>query len=70
MSTIHQMMMNEGPSGGHYQNIMSSAFNTLGIGLDYAGGVLWVTENFIQLYHREILSQTLEPSIPKHQFQR
>ena len=45
---LHQQMMNEGPSGGHYQNIMSSKFTTIGIGLYYKGGILWLTEDFVK----------------------
>jgi uncharacterized protein YkwD len=41
-------MMDEGPSGGHYHNIMDRAFTTIGIGLYYTNGVLWLTEDFIQ----------------------
>lgn len=45
---LHQGMMNEGPSGGHYQNIMSSRFTTIGIGLYYQNGILWLTEDFVK----------------------
>jgi uncharacterized protein YkwD len=45
---IHQRMMNEGPGGGHYQNIMSSKFTTIGIGLYYRNGILWLTEDFVK----------------------
>jgi uncharacterized protein YkwD len=49
IAQIHQSMMNEGPSGGHYQNIMSSRFTTVGIGLYVdSGGVLWLTEDFTE----------------------
>jgi len=46
---IHNSMMAEGPSGGHYQNIMSSSFTTVGLGLvvDH-NGVTWLTEDFVQ----------------------
>ncbi len=47
--TIHKMMMDEGPGGGHYQNIMSSQYNTVGLGFYYTNGALWVTENFLRL---------------------
>jgi uncharacterized protein YkwD len=45
---LHQLMMNEGPSGGHYRNIMSTTFTTVGIGLYYTGGTLWLTEDFVR----------------------
>jgi uncharacterized protein YkwD len=48
IQTLHQDMMNEGPSGGHYQNIMSTTFTTVGIGLYYTGGTLWLTEDFVR----------------------
>ena len=46
LELLHRLMMNEGPSGGHYRNIMSSTFTTVGIGLYYTGGILWLTEDF------------------------
>jgi len=48
IQSLHQQMMNEGPSGGHYQNIMSRQFTTIGIGLFHANGVLWLTEDFVR----------------------
>jgi uncharacterized protein YkwD len=48
IQTLHRQMMNEGPSGGHYQNIMSTQFTTIGIGLYYVNGVLWLTEDFVR----------------------
>jgi uncharacterized protein YkwD len=45
---LHQLMMNEGPSGGHYRNIMSTTFTTVGIGLYYTGSTLWLTEDFVR----------------------
>ena len=48
LQSLHQQMMNEGPTGGHYQNIMSSQFTTIGIGLYYVNGVLWLTEDFVK----------------------
>jgi uncharacterized protein YkwD len=45
---IHNSMMAEGPSGGHYQNIMSSTFTTVGLGLVVdANGTTWLTEDFV-----------------------
>jgi uncharacterized protein YkwD len=43
----HQSMMAEGPSGGHYQNIMNTNYQTVGLGLVFQNGVLWLTEDFI-----------------------
>lgn len=48
IQVLHQQMMSEGPSGGHYQNIMSTTFTTIGIGLYYSGGTLWLTEDFVK----------------------
>jgi uncharacterized protein YkwD len=48
IQSLHQQMMNEGPSGGHYQNIMSTQFTTIGIGLYYVNGMLWLTEDFVR----------------------
>ena len=48
IQSLHRQMMNEGPTGGHYQNIMSSKFTTIGIGLYYINGVLWLTEDFVR----------------------
>jgi uncharacterized protein YkwD len=45
---LHRQMINEGPAGGHYQNIMSRSFTTLGIGLYYNNGTLWLTEDFVR----------------------
>jgi uncharacterized protein YkwD len=49
ITETHQAMMNEGPTGGHYQNIMSSSFTTVGLGLYVdSTGTLWLTEDFIE----------------------
>jgi uncharacterized protein YkwD len=48
IQTLHRLMMSEGPGGGHYQNIMSTTFTTVGIGLYYTGGTLWLTEDFVR----------------------
>jgi len=48
IQTLHQQMMNEGPTGGHYQNIMSRTFTTVGIGLYYVNNTLWLTEDFVK----------------------
>ena len=48
IQTLHRQMMNEGPTGGHYQNIMSTKFTTVGIGLYYQNNILWLTEDFVR----------------------
>jgi uncharacterized protein YkwD len=48
IQALHQQMMAEGPSGGHYRNIMSTTFTTIGIGLFYVNNTLWLTEDFIK----------------------
>ena len=46
---IHNSMIAEGPSGGHYQNIMSPSFTTVGLGIVVDQfGVTWLTEDFIE----------------------
>ncbi len=45
---LHQQMMNEGPTAGHYQNIMNRTFTKVGIGLYYSNGILWLTEDFVR----------------------
>jgi uncharacterized protein YkwD len=41
-----QLMMDEGPGGGHYDNMMNARFRRVGIGLVYAGGKLYLTNDF------------------------
>lgn len=41
-----RLMMDEGPGGGHYDNIMNPRFRRIGIGLFYAGGKFYMTNNF------------------------
>ena len=49
ITETHVAMMNEGPTGGHYQNIMSTSFTSVGIGLYVdSSGTLWLTEDFIE----------------------
>jgi hypothetical protein len=48
---IHQFFMNEGPCGGchnHYENIMSSNLQEVGVGVAIDDNHVWVTEDFIQ----------------------
>jgi uncharacterized protein YkwD len=46
ISYLHNQMMAEGSTGGHYQNIMSSTYTTVGIGLYSSNGYTWLTEDF------------------------
>ncbi len=41
-----KLMMDEGPGGGHYDNMMSARFRRVGIGLFYADGKLYLTNDF------------------------
>jgi uncharacterized protein YkwD len=41
-----RLMMDEGPGGGHYDNMMNTHFRRIGIGLFYAGGKLYMTNDF------------------------
>lgn len=41
-----KMMMDEGPGGGHYDNMMNPRFRRVGIGLVYSGGRLYMTNDF------------------------
>ena len=41
-----ELMMGEGPGGGHYDNMMNPNFRRVGIGLVYAGGRLYMTNDF------------------------
>jgi uncharacterized protein YkwD len=41
-----KMMMDEGPGGGHYDNMMSTRYRRVGVGLYYAGGKLYMTNDF------------------------
>jgi uncharacterized protein YkwD len=44
---LHNLMMSEGPGGGHYDNIMNPYYTTVGLGLYYVNGALWLTEDFV-----------------------
>ena len=41
-----KLMMDEGPGGGHYDNMMNARFRRIGVGLVYAGGKLYMTNDF------------------------
>jgi uncharacterized protein YkwD len=47
LQIIHQLMINEGPNGGHYQNLMSYTSTHIGIGIRRGSdGNLYLTEDF------------------------
>jgi uncharacterized protein YkwD len=47
IDAILQSMMNEGPGGGHYDNIVSRNFTRVGVGLVLDGkGALWFANDF------------------------
>ncbi len=41
-----KLMMDEGPGGGHYDNMMNPHYRRIGIGLFYAGGRFYMTNDF------------------------
>jgi uncharacterized protein YkwD len=41
-----KLMMDEGPGGGHYDNMMNVRFRRIGVGLFYGGGKLYMTNDF------------------------
>lgn len=41
-----KMMMDEGPGGGHYDNMTNPKYRRVGIGLVYEGGRLYMTNDF------------------------
>lgn len=41
-----KLMMDEGPGGGHYDNMMNARFRRVGIGLVYVDGKLYMTNDF------------------------
>lgn len=41
-----KLMMDEGPGGGHYENMMNPQFRRIGIGLVNTGGKLYLTNDF------------------------
>jgi len=41
-----KLMMDEGPGGGHYENIMSAKLRRIGIGNVYVGGRFYMTNDF------------------------
>ena len=45
---VHQQFMAEGPGGGHYDNIMSSQFQYLGVGVAIDSNNIRITWDFVQ----------------------
>jgi hypothetical protein len=43
---ILQLMMSEGPGGGHYDNIMNAQFTRLGVGIVNPSAALYFTNDF------------------------
>lgn len=41
-----KLMMDEGPGGGHYENMLNPKFKRVGIGLVYVGDKLYMTNDF------------------------
>ncbi|HVJ93254.1 MAG TPA: CAP domain-containing protein [Labilithrix sp.] len=41
-----KLMMDEGPGGGHYDNMMNPRFRRIGVGLVYVGGRFYMTNDF------------------------
>jgi uncharacterized protein YkwD len=49
IQVIEKSMINEGPSGYHYKNLMSTSFKEVGVGVSIdSKGYVWVTEDFVQ----------------------
>lgn len=46
VDTMLSMMMDEGPGGGHYDNMMNPRFRRVGIGIVYVGGRMYMTNDF------------------------
>lgn len=41
-----KLMMDEGPGGGHYDNIVNPSFRRIGVGIVYVGGKQYLTNDF------------------------
>ncbi len=41
-----KIMFDEGPGGGHHDNMLSTKYTRVGVGLFYAGGKLYLTNDF------------------------
>ncbi len=46
IDALLKLMMDEGPGGGHHDNMLNPAFRRVGVGLHTAGGRLYLTNDF------------------------
>jgi uncharacterized protein YkwD len=46
IAALLKIMFDEGPTGGHYQNMLSAKYRRVGIGLYSPGGQLYLTNDF------------------------
>jgi hypothetical protein len=46
IQTLLKIMMDEGPGGGHHDNVLNPKYRRVGVGLFYAGGRLYLTNDF------------------------
>ncbi len=46
VDVMMKLMFDEGPGGGHYENMMNARFRRIGIGLFYSDGKLYLTNDF------------------------
>jgi uncharacterized protein YkwD len=46
IAALMEIMMAEGPGGGHYENILSAKYRRIGVGLYSPGGRLFLTNDF------------------------
>jgi uncharacterized protein YkwD len=46
IAALLKLMMDEGPGGGHYENMLSAKYRRVGIGLYSPGGRLFLTNDF------------------------
>jgi hypothetical protein len=46
IALLLKIMIDEGPGGGHHDNMLNPKYRRVGIGLHYAGGKLYLTNDF------------------------
>jgi uncharacterized protein YkwD len=46
VDVLIKLMFDEGPGGGHYENMMNAKFRRVGVGLVYVGSRLYLTNDF------------------------
>ena len=46
IALLLKIMMDEGPGGGHHDNVLNPSYRRVGVGLFYAGGRLYLTNDF------------------------